>query len=250
MIGPGGVVLVEPHELENAPQVERDLYEAGRAYGRYEADNAICWMTACTQCARHLDEHAEGFFQGERTGIAQAIHTVAEGRSSDPATQVVLDVVQAKLHRLAAGYDGMPPLDHKTAEDRIRAYREALTRAGFIKDEPVVAVAGERASYPADAYEAACAASREHKARADAAEAELAELRAVFELQWTRMDEATKWWRAEDPGARALIMPDLGDLLRWLMDQAGNVRAEPGHPSDSVVQVTPDPAMDQIIQAP
>lgn len=51
-------------------------------------------------------------------------------------------------------------------------------------------------------------------------DAEAADLRRLFEMQWERMTEATERWRAEDPEARSLIMPDLGALLRWLMDQA------------------------------
>lgn len=53
---------------------------------------------------------------------------------------------------------------------------------------------------------------------------ELADLRRLFEMQWERMTEATARWRAEDPEARALTMPDLGALLRWLMDDADRAR--------------------------
>ncbi len=49
---------------------------------------------------------------------------------------------------------------------------------------------------------------------------ELTDLRALFQLQWTRSREADARWRAEDPEARANITPDLGVLLRWLMDSA------------------------------
>lgn len=49
---------------------------------------------------------------------------------------------------------------------------------------------------------------------------ELAEYKQLFEVQYRRMAEATELWRAEDPQARALIQPDLGDLLAWLMDKA------------------------------
>lgn len=55
-------------------------------------------------------------------------------------------------------------------------------------------------------------------------EREVAEHRALFDLQWRRMAEATGRWRAENPEARALIMPDLGYLLRWLMDDADRAR--------------------------
>lgn len=56
--------------------------------------------------------------------------------------------------------------------------------------------------------------------------AEAADLRELFALQCTRMDEATARWRAEDPEARALMMPDLGALLTWLMAAADRGRAE------------------------
>jgi hypothetical protein len=55
--------------------------------------------------------------------------------------------------------------------------------------------------------------------------AELADLRALFELQWTRSREADARWRAEDPEARANVWPDLGVLLKWLMDDADQQRA-------------------------
>lgn len=60
---------------------------------------------------------------------------------------------------------------------------------------------------------------------------ELAEYRALQKVQWRRMAEATERWRAEDPEGRALILPDLGVLLRWLMDDADRARAATGGPS-------------------
>lgn len=56
---------------------------------------------------------------------------------------------------------------------------------------------------------------------------EVAELRQVFDMQWKRMGEATALWRAEDPEARALVMPDLGDLLKWLMDRVSPTAPAP-----------------------
>lgn len=53
---------------------------------------------------------------------------------------------------------------------------------------------------------------------------ELADLRALFQLQWTRSREADARWRAEDPEARANVWPDLGVLLKWLMDDADRAR--------------------------
>jgi hypothetical protein len=59
---------------------------------------------------------------------------------------------------------------------------------------------------------------------AEAAQEELGELRSLFRLQWRRSQEATARWRAENLAERALITPDLGVLLRWLMDDADNAR--------------------------
>ena len=55
---------------------------------------------------------------------------------------------------------------------------------------------------------------------------ELADYKALFDLQQERMKEATALWRAEDPDGRALILPDLGDLLDWLMNRANNAEGQ------------------------
>jgi hypothetical protein len=53
---------------------------------------------------------------------------------------------------------------------------------------------------------------------------ELEDFRRLFAMQWDRMAEATARWRAEDPAARSLSMPDLGALLKWLMDDVDRTR--------------------------
>lgn len=50
------------------------------------------------------------------------------------------------------------------------------------------------------------------------------ELNELFDIQSTRMDEATKAWRAAHPG-NDLVVPDLGALLAWLL-QAPRERDE------------------------
>jgi hypothetical protein len=60
----------------------------------------------------------------------------------------------------------------------------------------------------------------------DQLEREVTELRALFDLQFTRMGDATARWRAKDPDTRALVLPDLGNLLQWLMADADQVRGE------------------------
>lgn len=59
-----------------------------------------------------------------------------------------------------------------------------------------------------------------------AVEADRDGLRRLFDLQQTRMMEATERWRAESPVQRELIAPDLGDLLAWLMARADRAEAE------------------------
>lgn len=54
---------------------------------------------------------------------------------------------------------------------------------------------------------------------------ELVDYKRLFDMQWRRMGEATERWRAEDPENRGHIMPDLGDLLAWLMAQIDKARA-------------------------
>jgi hypothetical protein len=44
------------------------------------------------------------------------------------------------------------------------------------------------------------------------------ELNRLFRLQQTRMHEATAAWRKANPG-NELVLPDLGDLLTWLLAQ-------------------------------
>lgn len=60
--------------------------------------------------------------------------------------------------------------------------------------------------------------------RIDALTRELDTLHRLFDMQQERMREATELWRSEDPERRALTLPDLGDLLKWLMDRADRLR--------------------------
>lgn len=43
------------------------------------------------------------------------------------------------------------------------------------------------------------------------------EYQHLFDMQWRRMQEATELWRAEKPEERALVQPDLGRLLAWML---------------------------------
>lgn len=55
---------------------------------------------------------------------------------------------------------------------------------------------------------------------------EAADLRALFDLQQTRVQAATERWRAEAPAERAGVLPDMGRLLDWLMADADRLRRE------------------------
>jgi hypothetical protein len=136
-----------------------------------------------------------------------------------------------------AGHDGAHT---QTTGQTVRGWGfDKVTRA--LRD---VAAAAEGMTVPmhqewqdTDALRAEVAALTERlaaeTARADAAvaereqlEREVAELRALFDLQWERTMEAVARWRAEDSDARALITPDLGVLLSWLIDERDAARAD------------------------
>lgn len=52
-------------------------------------------------------------------------------------------------------------------------------------------------------------------------EAEVHDLRLIFDLGWTRTRQADRAWQAEAPEERANVWPDLGVLITWLMTKAG-----------------------------
>ncbi len=56
-------------------------------------------------------------------------------------------------------------------------------------------------------------------------EAEAKEIDRLFELQRTRMREATELWRQGRP-EREHVFPDLGALLTWLMARPAELEAE------------------------
>jgi hypothetical protein len=77
--------------------------------------------------------------------------------------------------------------------------------------------------------------SQMHEARAEvssreaeltAARSEVDEYRQVFELGWSRTQEATELWRAESPEERGLTQPDLGVLLSWLIQRGDTARRD------------------------
>lgn len=51
------------------------------------------------------------------------------------------------------------------------------------------------------------------------------DLQALFDMQQKRMAKATARWRAADPATRQHVLPDLGDLLAWLMAETDRARA-------------------------
>lgn len=53
------------------------------------------------------------------------------------------------------------------------------------------------------------------KVQLAAAETELAEMNALFDLQWKRMGEAVKEWQR---ATGETYNPDLGQLLTWLLE--------------------------------
>lgn len=61
-------------------------------------------------------------------------------------------------------------------------------------------------------------ANNRYLERARAAEADAGRLRRLFDKQWRRTREADELWRKAHPGNDD-VMPDLGELIRWLMDR-------------------------------
>jgi multidrug efflux pump subunit AcrA (membrane-fusion protein) len=57
-----------------------------------------------------------------------------------------------------------------------------------------------------------------------AKDAEIVEMEALFDLQQTRMEEATVAWRAAHPG-NDTTLPDLGELLKWLLARIAELEA-------------------------
>ncbi len=53
---------------------------------------------------------------------------------------------------------------------------------------------------------------------------QVSEYDRLFELQWKRMGEATRRWRAATGPEAELLMPDLGALLAWMLEQMNNER--------------------------
>lgn len=104
----------------------------------------------------------------------------------------------------------------ETCDPGARARRALTTGDGADRDLMAIQSwdAAENAAAAEDAAELA-------RLRADNAE-----YQQLFRLQWDRTAEATGRWRAEDPQARALVMPDLGALLEWLMGQADGARSK------------------------
>jgi len=85
----------------------------------------------------------------------------------------------------------------------------------------------ENLSNRAEAAEATCQSLREQSSRWEAQALEagvrIAELEALFALQQTRMAEATRMW--QEATGKQDVLPDLGDLLAWLMARPAALEA-------------------------
>lgn len=78
---------------------------------------------------------------------------------------------------------------------------------------------------------------------------ENAELNELFDLQHKRTTEAVAAWRAADPDNRKGILPDLGALLEWLLDQARLAVVERNEVAEAAAcafHTGPDAADDEI----
>ena len=69
-----------------------------------------------------------------------------------------------------------------------------------------------------------------------------AELQSLFDLQWTRSQEADEMWRKAHPENKHTI-PDLGELLEWLMAEARQ-----SQPRDEIVRETAERCANRVEQ--
>ena len=63
------------------------------------------------------------------------------------------------------------------------------------------------------------------------------ELEHLFDIQWKRTREAGELWRQAHPG-NDLVSPDLGELVKWLMDRATAAEARLAEQTYSSTQET------------
>lgn len=129
----------------------------------------------------------------------------------EPAMRHGVEVTVGVLGRAAAILNTTAGYSRLQTEALIREIAVACSRSGGPENETAIATANGQLHPLAD------------RAAADAEE--LHDLRALFDLQHTRMVEATALWRAEDPATRDRVLPDLGTLLQWLIDR-GNAAGE------------------------
>lgn len=66
--------------------------------------------------------------------------------------------------------------------------------------------------------------------RLHSAQAQLKEYEQLFDLQWSRSQQAIALWQAESPAERANTWPDLGKLLEWLIERGNSEVPEPCQP--------------------
>ena len=105
---------------------------------------------------------------------------------------------------------------------------------GWVDYNQAAGLADER-----DAYAAKLADYQRRCATLGSAEAECKSLQALLDLQQTRMTEAVELWREESPTERASTLPDLGDLLTWLIHRRDEARQTHPIRSDTTAAVVP-----------
>lgn len=148
------------------------------------------------------------------------------------------DSYSAEVHQIADELAALLTGMSNGVRGSVLAHAEGWAVNGVVVDKtirapgerpqrPPVAPAGADQDQAADAADAAQWLTLERErltveladavAERDKARADVADYEALFDLQWKRTGEATALWRAEAPEERALTMPDLGDLLVWLM---------------------------------
>ena len=77
---------------------------------------------------------------------------------------------------------------------------------------------------------------------AERLQAELAEKQSLFDAQWPRMQHAIAVWHESNPGNHHVI-PDLGVLLEWLIDERASAMAERDRMAAEAAEMTIDEAI-------
>ena len=99
-----------------------------------------------------------------------------------------------------------------------------------MRSAEAVAAIGISATFPTESLYELLLLGLQSAAKRAVAEScqEHADLESIFDLRWKADQRAIARWRAENPDARKLVMPDHADLVVWLLEQLAATEARSG----------------------